>query len=353
MNNLIVIPALNPTDRLVTYVDDLIQFGAEHIIIVNDGSNEERQVIFEELRLRKECHILVHQVNQGKGRALKDAFLYILKNDAWKGKGVITADADGQHLVQDLLRVDTFMKDCVSREGACLVLGCRSFARTSIPLRSWFGNRLTSVLFRLLYGASITDTQTGLRGISYELLSSLTQLRGERFEYEMNMLIDTALHKIPIHTVKIETVYLDNNSESHFHPIIDSFKIYQILLGSFFRYACSSVLSSLIDLLIFTLFDFFLPSGQFRIFTATVIARIFSSFFNYWCNKKLVFQDPGAVHASILRYYLLCVAVMFCSAGFVTLFSFLPVPNTLVKIVVDSILYLINYYIQKQFIFVK
>ena len=232
-----------------------------------------------------------------------------------------------------------------------LYLGCRNFDKEDIPWRSRFGNRLTSVLFRLLYKESVMDTQTGLRGIPYALLELLTQLKGERFEFEMNMLTEIALKKIPFEIVEIETIYLDNNSESHFRPVADSFRIYGILLGNFFKYFISSVLSALLDLAIFILGDRLLPDSSFHILEATVIARMVSSLFNYWCNRKIVFQDKGNTKDSLLKYYFLCILVMLSSAGLVSLFSFLPVPNAVIKAVVDTILYLFNYYIQRHFIF--
>lgn len=350
MNSIIVIPALNPPERLIPYIDELIQSGVKHVIVVDDGSSESQQWIFDRLRQREECIVLVHKTNLGKGRALKDAFSFVLNRKDWEGASVITADSDGQHLVSDILRLDARMQE-TAKCSPCLFLGCRNFEKENIPWRSRFGNRLTSVLFRLLYKASVMDTQTGLRGIPYELLGPLSGLKGERFEYEMNMLTDAALKKIPFEIVEIETVYLDNNSESHFRPVTDSFRIYKILLGNFFRYCLSSVLSSLLDLLIFSIAVRLITAGPWQILAATVTARIFSSLFNYCCNRKLVFKDCEDVRTSLLKYYTLCIFVMFCSAGLVTFFSFLPVSKTVIKIVVDSILYLFNYYIQRHFIF--
>lgn len=350
MNSVIVIPALNPAETLLAYVDELIELGAESLVIVDDGSHEEQKPIFDQLRCRKECQVLVHRVNKGKGRSLKDAFSYILEQEAWKGKGVITADSDGQHLSRDLLRLDTCMQEAKSSL-PCLFLGCRNFEKENIPWRSRFGNRLTSILFRLLYKESVMDTQTGLRGIPYELLKPFSQLKGERFEYEMNMLTDAALQKIPFQILEIETVYLNNNSESHFRPIIDSFRIYQILWGNFFKYFLSSVCSALLDLLIFFVAGQFLASGPLKILEATVIARVCSSLFNYFCNRKIVFKDSTSAKSSFWKYYLLCIFTMLCSAGLVTFFSFLPIPDTIVKLAVDSILYLFNYYVQRHFIF--
>ena len=353
MNSIVIIPALNPPEYLISYADELIDSGANELLIVDDGSSPEKQFIFKELSLRPQCHVLVHKNNLGKGRALKDAFSYILSEEKYYGKSVITADSDGQHLVRDILRLDAQMQLTNPADTSRLYLGCRNFDKEDIPWRSRFGNRLTSVLFQLLYKESVMDTKTGLRGIPYALLELLTQLKGERFEFEMNMLTEIALKKIPFEIVEIETIYLDNNSESHFRPVADSFRIYGILLGNFFKYFISSMLSALLDLLLFTIIDYILPVSSYQILTATVIARIFSSLFNYWFNKNLVFQNTESAKTSIYKYYGLCITVMFVSAGMVTLLSPLPISNTLIKMFVDTILYLLNYFIQKHYIFAE
>lgn len=351
MKNIIVIPALNPPDELLSYVDELIASGAEKLLLIDDGSSAEKKAIFEALKDRPECTILTHPVNKGKGRALKDAFTYILEQSEWKGLGVITADSDGQHLPEDVVRLDQKMEELHTLGKNALVLGCRNFNQDNVPLRSSFGNLTTSALFHLLYGVKISDTQTGLRGIPWALLPRMCKLKGERFEYEMNMLTDAAIAKLPIESVEIRTVYLDNNSESHFNPLVDSVKIYRILLGTFLKYAVSSLASSIVDLAVFSIALLFLPGGSWEILEATVIARIISSLVNYFCNRKLVFEDRGSTASTLPKYYALCVVVMFCSAGLVSLFSFLPIPKTVIKLVVDTVLYFFNYRIQRRYIF--
>ena len=351
MNSIIVIPALNPPEQFVSYVDELIASGAEHLLLVDDGSSPEKKAIFETLEKHPQCTVLTHPVNMGKGRALKDAFAYILEQPQWKGLGVITADSDGQHLPADVLRLDQKMAELHAFGKSAIVLGCRNFHQDDVPLRSSFGNLTTSALFHLLYGVRVTDTQTGLRGIPWELLPRMCSLKGERFEYEMNMLTDAAISRIPLEAVEITTVYLDNNSESHFNPLVDSMKVYRILLGTFVKYAISSLASSLVDLIGFTIAHLLLPTGPWQILQATVIARVISSLVNYWCNRQLVFGDKGSTTSTLPKYYVLCVLVMFCSAGLVSLFSFLPLPATIIKLIVDSVLYLFNYQIQRRYIF--
>ena len=351
MKSILIIPALNPPAELLTYIDELISSGVLHILLIDDGSSSDKTELFKTIEQHPECTVLRHSINMGKGRALKDAFSYVLNCKDWEGYDVITADSDGQHLVSDIIHLDKRMQELNRLRQGSLVLGCRNFRQEQVPFRSRFGNLLTCSLFHALYGVHISDTQTGLRGIPYCLLPRLCQLKGERFEYEMNMLTDAALSKTPIESIEITTVYLDNNAESHFNPIVDSLKIYKILLGTFFKYTCSSLISSIIDLLCFTIAVALLPLGHYQILEATIIARIISSLANYWFNRQLVFKENGNSSFSLLKYYILCVAVMFLSAGLVTFFSFLPVSPTLIKIVVDTILYLVNYQIQQRFIF--
>ena len=198
MKSIIVIPALNPPDTLLSYVQELKSAGAGPILIVNDGSSPDKADIFDRLSALPSCTVLTHSVNLGKGRALKDAFSYILNQETWKGCCVITADSDGQHLPCDILRLEARMQELSASRQDFLVLGCRNFHQEQVPFRSRFGNLLTCTLFRLLYGIRVSDTQTGLRGISYGLLSRFCGLSGERFEYEMNMLAYSALAKIPV-----------------------------------------------------------------------------------------------------------------------------------------------------------
>lgn len=101
--SLIVIPALNPNELLLDYVRDLNKAGAKDILVVDDGSSEEFQPIFSELEASTECKIFRHAKNLGKGRALKNAFNYYLTLcEVNNFNGIITADSDGQHRVEDV-----------------------------------------------------------------------------------------------------------------------------------------------------------------------------------------------------------------------------------------------------------
>jgi len=206
-NCVLVIPALNPPNVLGQYVADLSAEGFDKIILVDDGSREEYRDIFNELKERYNCDLLVHVVNMGKGRALKDALNYYLNAYSVDYKGVITADSDGQHLVKDVVRMD----DEIGQDDSALILGVRDFDQADVPFKSRAGNRITRNVLKLLIGGSVTDTQTGLRGIPNRIAYEYLTLTGERFEYETTMLIESIKKDIPIREITIDTVYYDGN----------------------------------------------------------------------------------------------------------------------------------------------
>lgn len=221
---LVVIPAFNPTASLIHYVHKLIDEKIPSIIVVNDGSRKEFMPIFERLAKVKGCTVLHHKENLGKGQALKTAFHHVLeKGVPWN---VVTADCDGQHSVSDVLQVGEALQNI--QDG--IVLGTRNFREKSVPFRSLIGNILTNRIFHLLFSYPLKDTQTGLRGIPFPELASITKLHGDRYEYEMNMLIFMAKQQATIKEVPIQTLYFNNNANSYYHPFKDSLKILNTIL---------------------------------------------------------------------------------------------------------------------------
>lgn len=220
----ILIPAYKPNMKMIELADTLLNEGYI-ITVVDDGSGEEFKEIFSSLNPK--VKVLTHEVNKGKGRAMKTGFAYILENYP-DSQGIITVDADGQHIPEDIKKV----KDKMLEKKNKIVMGSRLF-KGEVPLRSRFGNNITKFVFAVISGLRLEDTQTGLRGIPYSLLKEMSTLEGERYEYEMNMLMHIAKKKIPLIEVPIETVYIEDNASSHFNTIKDSAKIYKII----FRYA--------------------------------------------------------------------------------------------------------------------
>lgn len=349
----VIIPSLNPDEKLVGVVTSLIEFGFEDIILINDGSDELHLEPFNKLKDLKECTYLIHEVNKGKGRALKTAFEYCLKNRP-DIDGVVTVDGDGQHKASDI-------KKCVDRmielKDAC-ILGARDFSGEDVPFKSKFGNNMTSFVFKFVCGLNINDTQTGLRAIPSKYLEFFTQIEGERFEYETNMLLEFKANGIGYEEVTIETVYLEENASTHFNPIKDSMKIY----GVIFKFLASSFSSSLIDLGMFAVLQWLLTKiividPKYAIFAATFGARAVSSLFNYACNKKAVFKAKGDVKGSLIRYYILCVCQMLVSYVLVwstkNLLALGNILTVVAKAVIDIILFIISFQIQRRWVFKK
>ena len=344
---LIVIPSLEPDEKLVQLAGDLKREGFTHILIVDDGSGPAYEQIFHRAAEAGSCRLLRQCVNQGKGRALKTAFNDFLQHPDGL-KGVVTVDSDGQHRPEDIRKCC----EALLAHPECLILGSRDFDSDGVPLKSSFGNKLTRQVFGFLSGIHIKDTQTGLIGFSPELVRRFLSTNGERFEYEMNMLMDCKEYGIPILEVPIQTVYLEANASTHFHPIRDSIRIYAI----FGKFLFSSLSSSLIDIVMFTVFVALLKMVKFPhyILAATVGARVLSSIYNFLMNKGVVFRCEGKTGITFVKYYTLCVVQMLASAGLVALFFRLLGGNeTIVKMVVDTLLFLVSFRIQKEWVFKK
>ena len=350
---LILIPALNPEKEFERYIDLLIENNFKNIVVVNDGSKPECQDIFENIEKKEGCQILTHEVNMGKGKALKDGLKYFfdLENKE-EFSGVITVDCDGQHLVKDIIEIS---KELENKPNS-LVLGIRDLTGKNVPPKSSFGNKATSNVFRLLYGVRLKDTQTGLRGIPTKLVENFMDLTGDRYEYESNMLIECILKKIELVEIPIETVYIDNNSGTHFRPVHDSVLIYWKILNSFIKYSAISIISCIIDILLFEVFFYVLKIQLVNvlILVSTILARIISSLVNFGLNKKIAFKSNKKVKNTIIKYYILCITQMLISGLAVSgIYAITNVSEVIIKIIVDTILFFINYRVQRIFIFDK
>lgn len=219
MTTVVIIPSFNPTPVLVELVTGLLQSDPSlQVIVVNDGSDADHQSLFKEVP--KSVVVLHHMVNLGKGQALKTALNYVLLNFKPPGR-IVTADSDGQHQLEDILKVvGTKTK---SDDG--VILGVRELRVESTPLRSLIGNRLMSHILFFLGGIRISDTQTGLRAFSFHLAKEFLRLRGRRYEFEVEMLMFCRQNNIPLYPVSINTIYIAGNQSSHFHPVMDSARI--------------------------------------------------------------------------------------------------------------------------------
>ncbi len=340
----VIIPSLNPDEKLVNTVVDLRNHGFDDIIIVDDGSDAAHKVNFPDLNEFTYCTIIHHRRNKGKGAALKTAFSFVLKHRDNK-KGVITVDADGQHLGDDV--VACAEKMLVRNK---VVLGCRNFSEPQVPPKSRFGNKLTRNIMKWVCGVKISDTQTGLRAIPVEYLEAMCSVKGDRYEYETNMLIEFKKQGIPFCEVPISTVYLDENKGSHFRPIRDSLRVYKFILS----FVMSSAISTLVELALFYIALRFLFDGSILI--SAVLARICSATVNFTINRTTVFASKAGVGKTLLRYIAVALPILLISAYSVKLITWAlglqsEVVITLIKALIDVLLFFMSYRFQQNWVF--
>ncbi|MCP4162180.1 MAG: glycosyltransferase [Deltaproteobacteria bacterium] len=335
---IILIPSLEPDEKLISLIKKLLEESTFKIVVVDDGSPD--KTIFNKLDDEKMCHILTHDVNLGKGRALKTGFNYILTTYP-DCSGIITADSDGQHTPEGIKDVaSAFIKNPND-----LILGSRNFKGRNIPLRSRFGNLLTIKVFSFFSGLNLQDTQTGLRGIPRKFMKSLLSVAGERFEFEMQMLMECKPNNIAVKEVFIDTVYIEENKSSHFNPVVDSAKIYFIFL----KYSFSSIFASFIDFIVFYMTTALGGSLVWSMF----IARVIASVTNFTVNKTAVFKSDNKIHFEVIKYYALVVLSGVTSFYIIKFLSeyFLSISTITSKIIAETLLFFINYYVQNRFVF--
>lgn len=335
MNRVVLIPAYKPSEKLVDLVGELYGYGFE-VIVVDDGSGYEYNEIFD--KAESFAEILRYGENQGKGYALKRGMVYIREHYD-ENTVIVTADADGQHLAEDIVKV---AEKTVSTRRK-MVIGCRDFLKKDVPLRSRLGNMITITVFKMATGTRVKDTQTGLRGFKYDMLERLISISGERYEYEMNMLMDIARGKNNIFEVDIHTVYEDNNKSSHFNTVKDSIRIYKDIL----KFTSASLASFLLDYMMFVAFG-----ALIGITAANIFARIISSIFNFNVNRRLVFNNKSDAKMQALGYFILAGIILAANTGILNILVSIFGLNAMVsKLITEMILFVVSYLVQSKIIF--
>ncbi len=338
-----LIPAYQPTAIMLDLLKEAKETGFE-IVVVNDGSSEDTLTLFEQAT--GYATVLRHQTNMGKGCALKTGLRYIFwhfpPNDI-----VVTIDADGQHKIKDAANICTL----VDQHPDCLILGSRR-QKKNVPLRSRFGNTVTRFIYRLCTGLKVHDTQTGLRAFSGRLIPDFLEIPGERYEYEMNVLLACPHMRIPIQEAEIETIYADGNASSHFDPIKDSYRIYKEIL----KFSASSLISFLADYALYSLFTL-MSSGLDGVVSLTLSnigARIISATINYTLNRKLVFQSNTSVKKSAIQYFLLASLILAGNTLLLyVLADVLSINRFAAKLCVELLFFIISWIMQRCVIFKK
>src|ERR1035437_6629920 len=338
VQHVVLIPAYRPSAGLVDLVSDLSARGMRAILLVDDGSGPEFREIFDQAAQISGVQVLRHAVNLGKGAALKTGINHALC--VFPGLiGIVTADADGQHHPEDIVRVAASLRE---HPGA-LVLGSRTFD-AGVPLRSRFGNILTRKLMQTLIGGKLQDTQTGLRGIPTALAARLLRVDARGYEFELEMLIAARQAGVALVEVPIRTIYQPGNQSSHFNPLTDSMKIYFVLL----RFSSVSLMAALLDNLIFYL----VWKRTGHILGAQVVARVGSVVFNYTMVRARVFASREANQVLLPTYLLLVVSSGTASyLGIQFLITRLGVTAMPAKLFVETLLFAVNFAVQRMFIF--
>ncbi len=335
---LIVIPAYEPNQVLLQLVQALRRAAPEfETLVIDDGSSQTHQDVFEVLEKTDGVNILRHAVNMGKGAALKTAMNYALvRGDV---ETVVTADADGQHGTADILEVARL--SCNTPDS--IVLGVRSFG-SEVPLRSRFGNILTRNVLRVFSGLKLSDTQTGLRAIPRRAMREFLTIQSNRYEFELECLLLAQQKGIDIREAPIQTIYIDGNSSSHFNPIIDSLKIYFVFL----RFSLSSLSCAAIDFALFAL----LYAITANLLVSVVCSRLISATVNFLLARKVVFKSEGVISRQATQYVLLAAGILAVNYLAMRVLSEDLGLNVLVaKVLIETALFFASFAIQNIFIF--
>lgn len=336
----VIIPVYKPGPGFGSLARAVISDGRTELIIVDDGSPEKYSAVFSALRLLPRVQILRHAVNLGKGQALKTAFNYFLNSFPPSTPGVVTADADGQHLPVDIAA----LRRALSDHPASLCLGVRKFR--GVPARSAFGNAVTRWVFRVFSGRAVSDTQTGLRGIPRAFLPGLLRTGGGGYEFELEMLLLAVRSGMSIREVPINTVYIGKNETSHFNPVLDSLRIYFVFL----RFSAAALLTALVDNFVFALCYLFSSSAL----PSIVAARLIASTLSFILNKNLVFRSRARVLPEILRFTFLVALFMSISYGLVSLLTARAGMNIYAaKLLAEGALFLASFAVQNILVFIR
>ncbi len=332
-----LVPAYEPDELMLGLLRELSEADF-YTVVIDDGSGERFAPLFEEAK--KYATVLTHPQNMGKGQGIRTGLAHI--NETFSEDCVVvTVDADGQHKVPDAEELCRLAENSPDT----LWLGSRKFTG-NVPFRSRFGNWMTRLVYMLSTGTRVYDTQTGLRAFSGGLIPRMLETKGNRYEYEMNILLEFAREGRPIKEMEIETIYLNNNEGSHFNPFKDSFRIYKEIL----KFSASSMLAFCVDYIVFTVV--LLLSGN-NIYLSNIIARLISSITNFTVNKRLVFKKKGGLLKSAVGYFLLAAAILVGNTVVLALLTHFGVNEFIAKLITELAFFVVSWAAQKFIIFGK
>jgi len=343
MKQALLIPIYQPSEKVLPFLAHFKPGDFARLIVIDDGSGAEYQSVFSKIKEKNLFEVISYPKNGGKGHALKAAIHDVVEHCP-EIQGIVTADGDGQHRYEDILKV----RDALESHPTSLVMGVRDFSGEDVPRHNRVGNRLSALYFRLATRVKLSDTQTGLRGIPANLFALALASHGDHYDYEMNFLLE-AVRQAPLEQVGIATIY-DDDKSSHFHLIRDSIRIYKTPL----LYIIVALLSEVIDLGFFTLFTAIGPSEMlYKILVATITSRLLSGAFNFTMEYFLVFENKSGFAKKMGKYALIFFLNMGLSFGLTYAFHFLPSNLTFIKFIVDLILFIANYFVAQGWVFAR
>jgi len=348
----VIIPSLNPDKKLADYVEKIISSNITSVIVINDGSDSKYDEIFENINNIKGCTVIRHEINKGKGAALKTGYKYFLENFN-RYRGVITADSDGQHDIEDILRISELIGIGENKKA---VLGQRDLYNKNVPIRSRIGNASSALLFSLLYGCNIWDTQSGLRGFSADLIPLMIEIEGERYDYEMNVLSFLRINNINIIKIPIKTIYINNNKGSHYRTVYDTAKIFIRIVNSFFRHSALTLAFGILDISLFAICYYLLLTNAApaaRIFICSFAARICVLAISNIPARKNAPLNRISNKSNLVSYIIWTGQLIVSCLLVLKLFASAMLNIIFIKYITDLVICIVTYQIQKRSDFKK
>ncbi len=336
-----VIPVFNPDSELIEVIKGIRKKSNYKIFVIDDGSKSENQKIFDDIKELedKNIYLLKHAINLGKGAALKTVFNHILVNFP-NIVGIVTLDSDGQHSTQDCLQI---LEELKNNEKS-FVLGYRTFSK-DIPLKSYIGNNISKFIYKLILGKDFKDTQTGLRGLDRSFMKKCLTIKSNRFEFETEQLAMAVNNNVDIIEIPIQTIYIENNKASSFRPLVDSFKIYFVL----FRYGLSSIVTAAVDFIIFII----ALSFGVNVFMANMAARTVSIGVQFVLLDQFVFYTKAKIMNFILFAAYVYIMGAISAWTQISAVETLHTPVIFTKIIVEGILFFVNFAFLRLYIFTR
>lgn len=350
MNIIPVVTVHNPDESLERTIINLKEAGFKNIIVVNIDSDQSLNIYFDAVKQYEGCKVLYNDPNKGRGRALKIAFSYILKNKI-QGDGVVTVNGYNQFATRYILACAEKM---IQKKNQ-IIFGSRDFSNREFPISKRIGNFLISTVCRFACGCALSDPLTGMRAIPYEYLEPFLQVKGDMYDYDANLILEAKERKIKISEVKVEDVYLEKKIAAHYKPIFDAIRISSSLI----KFVASSIISTVLDqvcyVVVIWVLSLYGTKASVGILVATIFGRAISSFANFYFNKRAVFKSDMPMGKTMGRYYTLAIAQMTISYFLVYFFSnILEITGPLtvtIKILVDLALFFVSFQIQRRWVF--